>query len=113
MACSQPQPGCRFNEISVPLVCGGLYLLQRCNCCVDARQQRSAFRSRPPMGEAIRVSAAFRKSNSDLIAMPSEQNLFLGPDERDGQLNFSASPGEKHWNRWQRQDSYSVAGSSA
>jgi hypothetical protein len=54
MACSQPQPGCRFDEISVPLVCGELYLLlQRCNCCVDARQQRSAFRSRPLMGRAI------------------------------------------------------------
>jgi hypothetical protein len=31
MACSQPQPSCRFDEISVPLVCGGLYLLRRYN----------------------------------------------------------------------------------
>jgi hypothetical protein len=61
-------------------------------------------------GKRSEVSAAFRKSNSDLIAMPSAQNLFLGPDRRDGQPDFSASPGEKHWNQWQRQDSYSVAG---
>jgi hypothetical protein len=46
MACSQPQPGCRFDEISVPLFCGDLCLMQRCNWCVDARQQRSAFRCR-------------------------------------------------------------------
>jgi hypothetical protein len=50
------------------------------------------------------------KPNSDLIAIPSEQNLFLGPDQRDGGPDFSASPGEKHWNQWQRRDSYSVAG---
>jgi hypothetical protein len=54
--------------------------------------------------------AAPRKSNSDLIAFPSKQILLVGPDQRDGQPDFSASPGEKHWNQWQRQDSYSVAG---
>jgi hypothetical protein len=64
----------------------------------------------PRWAKRSEVSAAFRKSNSDLIAMPSEQNLFLGPDQRDGQPDFSASPGEKHWNQWQRQDSYSLAG---
>src|ERR1700730_5174844 len=51
-----------------------------------------------------RISAASRKSNSDLIAIPSEQNLFVGPDQRYGQPDFSASPGEKHWNQWHRQD---------
>jgi hypothetical protein len=64
----------------------------------------------PRWAKRSEVSAAFRKLNSDLIAMPSAQNLFLGPDQRDGQPDFSASPGEKHWNQWQRQDSYSVAG---
>src|ERR1700730_3749844 len=110
MACSQPQPGCRFDEISVPLFCGELYLMQRCNWCVDARQQRSGFAVQAPDGPSDQRFLVFRKSNSDLIAMPSEQNLFLGPDRRDGQPDFSASSDEKHWNQWQRQDSYSVAG---
>src|ERR1700730_6230965 len=88
MACSQPQPGCRFDEIPVPLVCGELYLLQRCNWCLDARQQHSAFGPGPRWAKRSEVSAAFRKSNSDLIAMPFEQNLFFGPDQRDGSLIF-------------------------
>jgi hypothetical protein len=59
MACSQPQPGCRVDEISVPLVCGELYLMQRYNWGVDARQQRSAFRSRLLMAER---SEEFRRA---------------------------------------------------
>src|SRR6202030_3876376 len=42
----------------------------------------------PRWAKRSEVSAAFRKSNSDLIAMPSGQNLVLGPDQRDGSLSF-------------------------
>ena len=56
-----------------------------------------------------KISPASRNSNRDLIAIASEPNLFLGPDQRDGQANFSAPPDEKRWNQWRRQGFYPVA----
>jgi hypothetical protein len=63
----------------------------------------------PRWAKRSEVSAPFQKSNGNPIAMPFEQNSFLGPNQRDGQPDFSASPGEMHWNQWLRQDSHSVA----
>jgi hypothetical protein len=64
-----------------------------CNAAIDALTPVNTARLFGPDPDAPsdpRFSAAFRKSNSDLIGMPSEQNFLLGPEQRDGQPDFSA-----------------------
>jgi len=66
--------------------------MQRCNGALTPVNNARLFGRGPRWAKRLEVSAAFRKSNSDLIAMPPEQNLFLGPDQRDGQPDFQLHP---------------------
>ena len=85
---------------------------------VSCTYRNAAISALTPVNNARLFGAApdgpsFQRISAALIAMAHARNLFLGPDQRDGQPDFSASPGEKHWNQWQRQDSYSVGGNVA